>query len=64
MHGTFHINSKICGSRKEDKVNFLFFFFRGDMSESEAEMDGPHNEVELPQDMKKGKFKATKSAVR
>ena len=35
------------------------------MSESEAELDGPHNEVVLPQEMtSRGNMKAAKSAVR
>lgn len=37
----------------------------GDLSESEAELDGPHNEVILPQEMtSRGNIKAAKSAVR
>ena len=37
----------------------------GDLSESEAELDGPHNEVLLPQDMSsRGNIKAAKSAIR
>ena len=35
------------------------------MSESEAELDGPHNEVELPQAMaSRGNMKTAKSAIR
>ncbi|XP_076461005.1 suppressor of SWI4 1 homolog isoform X2 [Babylonia areolata] len=37
----------------------------GNMSESEGEMDGPHNEVVLPQDVRgRGNVKATQSAIR
>jgi len=37
----------------------------GDLSESEAEFDGPHNEILLPQEMtSRGNMKAAKSAVR
>ncbi|PVD38432.1 hypothetical protein C0Q70_01047 [Pomacea canaliculata] len=37
----------------------------GNLSESEGEMDGPHNEVTLPQEVRgRGNIKATQSAVR
>ncbi|KAK2192009.1 hypothetical protein NP493_41g06030 [Ridgeia piscesae] len=37
----------------------------GNLSESEAELDGPHNEVELPQAMaSRGNMKTAKSAIR
>ncbi|KAL8619200.1 hypothetical protein ACOMHN_049982 [Nucella lapillus] len=37
----------------------------GNMSESEGEMDGPHNEVVLPQEVRgRGNVKATQSAIR
>lgn len=37
----------------------------GNMSESEGEMDGPHNEVFLPQEVRgRGNVKATQSAIR
>ena len=40
-------------------------FRDGNLSESEAEMDGPHNEVILPQALSsRGNIKSTKSAIR
>ncbi len=40
-------------------------FRGGNLSESEAEMDGPHNEVTLPQEMRgRGNLKAGQSAIR
>lgn len=44
----------------------LFIFFRaGYLSDSEAELDGEHNEVVLPQHVSsRGNIKSTKSAIR
>ena len=44
----------------------LYIYHRGgDLSESEAELDGPHNEVILPQNLSsRGNMKASKSAIR
>ncbi len=40
-------------------------FRGGDLSESEAELDGPHNEVVLPQELAgRGNIQAAKSAIR
>ena len=37
----------------------------GNLSESEAELDGDHNEVVLPQDIKsRGNIRTAKSAIR
>ena len=37
----------------------------GNLSESEGEMDGPHNQVVLPQEVRgRGNVKATQSAIR
>ena len=43
----------------------MSYFRGGNLSESEAEMDGPHNEVELPQALAgRGNMKTAKSAIR
>lgn len=45
---------------------YLFIYFRaGYLSDSEAELDGEHNEVVLPQHVSsRGNIKSTKSAIR
>ncbi|XP_074647043.1 suppressor of SWI4 1 homolog [Tubulanus polymorphus] len=41
------------------------FILRGNLSESEVELDGPHNEIVLPQNMPgKGNKRASQSAIR
>jgi hypothetical protein len=44
---------------------FIYFSFRGNLSESEGEMDGPLGEVVLPQEVRgRGNVKAQQSAIR
>jgi len=48
-------------------VGSELYVFRsdGNLSESEAELDGEHNEVTLPQDLPgRGNTKSAKSAIR
>jgi len=58
------VKGKIPNLSKLEDVSDLLYK-GGDLSESEAELDGPHNEVVLPQDMSsRGNIKSAKSAIR
>lgn len=58
------IKAKIPDMSKFDDISDLLIK-GGDLSESEAELDGEHNEVILPQELSsRGNIKASKSAIR
>ena len=58
-------NSKIFAVLMQIRLSLFIFFRAGYLSDSEAELDGEHNEVVLPQHVSsRGNIKSTKSAIR
>ena len=68
--GTLNLAQSICHSAPENAQLYLYCVHcmlssDGNLSESEVELDGEHNEVTLPQDLPgRGNTKSAKSAIR